>query len=259
MALTDPEPSVAGAIDGLRESDPGIEVRNVSFRCSDSDPWILRNVSLIVRPGESVSIVGPSGCGKSTLLKIMLGLLPPTKGEVLVGGIPLSRLGAEPYRSLVSAVMQEDQLFAGSIADNISFSDHTGDRARIEQCARLASIHEEIVSMPMGYSTLIGDMGTVLSGGQKQRVLLARALYASPRILFLDEATSHLDVGREREVNKAIKQLDITRVIIVHRPETVASADRFVVLGSRTPEPYPAGRTPEAPRTSGRELRAVPA
>jgi ATP-binding cassette subfamily B protein RaxB len=121
-------------------------------------------------------------------------------------------------------------LFAGSLADNISFFDSNVDRAWLEQCAKLASIHDEIEDMPMGYGTLVGDMGTVLSGGQKQRVLLARALYKRPKILFLDEATSALDVDREHLVNAAIKSLHLTTVLVAHRPETIASADRVIRL-----------------------------
>lgn len=99
------------------------------------------------------------------------------------------------------------------------------------ECAQMAAIHDDIQAMPMGYNTLVGDMGTVLSGGQKQRVMLARALYKKPKILFLDEATSHLDVHCEQRVNAAIRGLRITRIMIAHRPETIGSADRVVVLG----------------------------
>ena len=126
--------------------------------------------------------------------------------------------------------MQDDQLFAGSIADNVSFFDPAPDQAAIEHFARLAAVHDDIVAMPMAYNTLIGDMGAALSGGQKQRILLARALYKRPRILFLDEATSALDVQKERAVNDAIRSLNLTRIIIAHRPETIASAERVIVL-----------------------------
>jgi ATP-binding cassette subfamily B protein RaxB len=135
--------------------------------------------------------------------------------------------------------MQDDELFSGSIAENISFFHPEPDSGRIEACARMAAIHEDILAMPMGYDTLVGDMGTVLSGGQKQRVLLARALYKEPKILLLDEATSHLDVARERQVSDAIRSLDLTRVIVAHRPETIASADRVIVLGGEVDEGVP--------------------
>jgi ATP-binding cassette, subfamily B, bacterial CvaB/MchF/RaxB len=215
-----------------------IELRNIKFRYSPSDPLVLDNVSLRVGEGESVAIIGPSGCGKTTLVKVLLGLLPPTEGDVLLGGVPVSTLGGNRLRELVGSVMQEDNLFAGSIADNICFFDPEPDQDRIENCARLAAVHAEIVAMAMGYNTLVGDMGTALSGGQKQRILLARALYKRPRILVLDEATSHLDVARERVVNQAIRALRITRVIIAHRPETIASADRVIKLGPGTVQSF---------------------
>ncbi|HET7401603.1 MAG TPA: peptidase domain-containing ABC transporter [Usitatibacter sp.] len=228
IVLTPPEEdapaTVADAIDA------SLEVNAVSFRYSDTEPLVLVNCSFRVAPGESVAIVGPSGCGKTTLLKLMLGLLAPTDGKVLAGGIDIQKLGIDRYRRLVGTVMQDDQLFAGSIGDNISFFDPAPDQVAIEQFARTAAVHDDIHAMPMGYHTLIGDMGAALSGGQKQRILLARALYKQPRILFLDEATSALDVQKERAVNEAIRSLHLTRIIIAHRPETIASADRVIVL-----------------------------
>jgi ATP-binding cassette subfamily B protein RaxB len=177
-----------------------------------------------------VAIVGPSGCGKSTLLKLLLGLLQPTAGSVRVDGRALHRIGLQDHRASVGAVLQDDQLFAGSLADNIAMGDPEPDPERIELASRQAAVHDEIMAMPMRYHTLVGDMGSSLSGGQRQRVILARALYRRPRFLFLDEATSHLDVDRERQVNEAIRGLKITRILIAHRPETIASADRVLVL-----------------------------
>jgi ATP-binding cassette subfamily B protein RaxB len=194
------------------------------------EPFVLLNCSFRVEPGESVAIVGASGGGKTTLVKLMLGLLSPTDGRVLAGGIDIQKLGIDRYRKLVGTVMQDDQLFAGSIADNICFFDPMPDAEAIERFARMAAVHDDIAAMPMAYNTLIGDMGAALSGGQRQRILLARALYKQPRILFLDEATSALDVQKERAVNDAIRSLRLTRVIIAHRPETIASAERVIVL-----------------------------
>jgi ATP-binding cassette subfamily B protein RaxB len=187
-------------------------------------------VSLKIEPGESVAIAGPSGCGKTTLLKVMLGQLEPQEGSVSVGGVPLRQLGLWHYREQIGVVMQDDRLFAGSIAENISLFDVQPDHARIEQVARLASVHDEIARMPMGYSTLVGDMGSALSGGQRQRVVLARALYKRPRILLLDEATSHLDTTTESLVNSAVQQLDITRIVIAHRPQTLEAMGRVIHL-----------------------------
>jgi ATP-binding cassette subfamily B protein RaxB len=211
--------------------EASIELVNVSFRYADGEPWILNDCNLRIEAGESVAITGPSGCGKSTLAKIVLGLLQPTSGEVRFGGLDICKLGFDTYRQWIGAVMQDDQLFAGSIADNISFFDSDMTPVRIEAAGRLAAIHEDITAMPMGYQSLVGDMGSSLSGGQKQRVILARALYRRPRLLVLDEATSHLDVDRERLVNNAVQGLKLTRILIAHRPETVASASKVLTFG----------------------------
>lgn len=240
-------------------TDPGldaprdltIELKGVSFRYSDVDPWILRDLNMTIRAGESVAIVGRSGCGKTTLLKLLIGILAPTEGEILIGGVPLPRFGVRRYRALIGAVMQDDQLFAGTVADNICFFDRQAEMTAIARSAEIASIARDLEAMPMAYQTLIGDMGSSLSGGQKQRLLLARALYKSPAILFLDEATSHLDAGNEKLVNEAIRQMQISRVIVAHRQETIASVGRVLELaegkivrdfeqGPRTPQQGPA-------------------
>lgn len=230
IVMTPPEADPEQNFEAPGPADTGIEVRQLSFRYAEGEPWVLKDCSFSICAGESVAVIGPSGCGKSTLVKLMLGLLKPTSGEIKVGGLDIHKLGGNNFRANVGAVMQDDQLFAGSVMDNIAFGDSAADRKRIENAARLAAIHDEIAAMPMGYHSLIGDMGTTLSGGQKQRVILARALYRQPRILFLDEATSHLDVSRERLVNEAVRSLELTKVIIAHRPETIASADRVLVL-----------------------------
>ncbi|MFC6300496.1 ATP-binding cassette domain-containing protein [Pseudomonas sp. CCM 7893] len=214
----------------LTASEANIDIQGLQYRYSEQDPWVLNNLDLHIAAGESVAIVGPSGCGKSTLLNVMLGLLPPTQGQIRIGGIELAQLGLDGLRQLVGTVLQDDVLFAGSLKDNISFFDTHVDMPWLVECAQIASIHTDILAMPMGYNSLVGDMGTVLSGGQKQRILLARALYKKPKILFLDEATSHLDVACEQQVNQAIRNLRITRIMVAHRPETIASADRIIRL-----------------------------
>ncbi len=222
-------PAISAEIDVLPAS---IELRNLGFRYGEQEPWILKNIDLRIAAGESIAIIGPSGGGKSTLLKLISGLLAPSAGEILVNGEPLARIGLENYRAMLGVVMQDDQLFAGSIADNICFFSDRPDQGCIEACARQAAVHDDIVAMPMGYGTLIGDMGTVLSGGQKQRVLLARALYRRPGILMLDEATSHLDVDRERAVNEALRATRMTRIVIAHRPETIRASARVISLAN---------------------------
>ncbi|HET9011799.1 MAG TPA: peptidase domain-containing ABC transporter, partial [Gemmatimonadaceae bacterium] len=230
IVLAEPEPVADAVAARLGEGTPTLEAVDVGFTYSASEEPVLRRINLRIEPGDAVAIVGPSGCGKTTLLKCLLGIHAPQAGRIRVGGIDLQQLGLREWRDMVGTVMQEDQLFAGSIIDNITFFDVNADTAWAEQCARVAAIADEIEAMPMGWHTLVGDMGTSLSGGQRQRILLARALYKRPKFLFLDEVTSALDVEREREVNAAIRQLDITRVIVAHRPETIASAGRVIVL-----------------------------
>lgn len=210
---------------------PCIELVDVGFRYSEGGPWIVRHLNLVIEPGDSVAIVGPSGGGKTTLIKLILSVLKPTEGEIRYGGVPIKQLGAGNYRAAALAVvMQDDQLLTGSLTDNISFFDAQVDFQRVQQCARMAAMHADIEAMPMGYATLTGDMGTTLSGGQKQRILLARAFYKDPKVLILDEATSHMDVLLERAVNSAIASLNITRILVAHRPETIASAKRVLAL-----------------------------
>ena len=229
IVLSEPETEPIGVRQA--EGPPArLTLKDVSFSYSDAEPEVLRQLSLDIEPGESVAIVGPSGCGKTTLLKLMLGIHTPQQGAILVGGIPLQQLGLRAWRDMIGTVMQDDQLFAGSITENISFFEAQADAGWVAQCARTARAHDEIEAMPMGYQTLVGDMGASLSGGQKQRILLARALYKRPSVLFLDEATSALDVEHEREVNHAIRALALTRIIVAHRPETIASAGRVVVI-----------------------------
>jgi ATP-binding cassette subfamily B protein RaxB len=228
IALSRLERGQDQALAYMRPIEGRVELRNVSFRYAETEPFVLENVSLSIKPGEFVTIMGPSGGGKTTLIKIMLGLLEPTSGEILIDGIPLGVMGVKAYREQVGAVMQEDQLLSGSIADNICFFDPSFDQQRMIQCAHVARIHEEVMAMPMTYNSLIGDMGSSLSGGQKQRVLLARALYRQPRILFLDEGTAHLDSENEKHINDSLRQLNMTRISVAHRPDMASGADRIV-------------------------------
>ena len=259
IALTPLEPGHDQALAYTRPIEGRIELRQVCFRYAETEPFVLEDVNLAVEPGEFVTIMGPSGGGKTTLMKIMLGLLEPTSGEVLIDGVPLPTIGARAYREQVAAVMQEDQLLSGSIADNICFFDPAFDEERMTRCAALAGIHDEIMAMPMTYNSLIGDMGSSLSGGQKQRVLLARALYRQPRVLFLDEGTAHLDLDNEQHINESLARLSMTRVSVAHRPAISVGADRLILLAKtiqserhgpkrselsdRTPEPGALERT----------------
>ena len=230
IVLTEPEGDLQDAEIDADSISPSIELRNVTFRYADGEPEIIKGLNLTIPAGQCLAIAGASGCGKTTMVKLLLGLIEPTDGEILIGGVALKNLGLANYRQMMGTVMQDDQLFAGSIGDNISFFDPVPAQVRVESSAKLAAIHQEIMAMPMGYNTLIGDIGSGLSGGQKQRILLARALYKAPKMLCLDEATSHLDLRNEQLVNAAIKRIQLTRIIVAHRPETIAIAQRVVVM-----------------------------
>jgi ATP-binding cassette, subfamily B, bacterial CvaB/MchF/RaxB len=230
IVLTPVEPFSGSAPKAAPTEPPEIDLSGLHFRYAEGAPDVLADLSLKIPAGQSVAVAGPSGCGKTTLVYMLLGVHTPQRGTIRVDGVALEQLGLDTWRAQVGTVMQDDSLFAGSLADNIAFFDPKPDHAWIEQCARLAAIHDDIVRMPMGYQTLAGDMGTTLSGGQKQRVLLARALYRRPRVLILDEATSHLDVAREAEVGRAIAGMPLTRIVVAHRPQTLATVDRVVEM-----------------------------
>lgn len=207
-----------------------IELREIWYRYGKNCPYVLDGVNLSLHEGESVAVVGPSGCGKSTLVKVVLGLLDPTSGDVLIDGIKLDNYGKARLRAQIGAVLQDDYLFSGSIGENISLFDTDASPEAIQYAAKQACIHDEICAMPMQYNTSIGDMGSSLSGGQKQRLLLARALYRKPRLLVLDEATSHLDTNNEEIINKNIKNMKIAKLIVAHRESTIKSADKLLYL-----------------------------
>ncbi len=230
IALAEPE-NAPGTSLSMGETDAlHIDVKNLGFAYGP-EGMVFQGVNANIRKGETLAVVGPSGCGKTTLIKVLLGLLPPTEGQVLVNGRDLKDGDLGHYRRQVAAVMQEDQLFAGTIEDNISFFDVEHDRERVLECARMACIDAEIQAAPMGYNTIVGSLGMTLSSGQKQRVLLARALYRRPKILFLDEAFDQLDLDNENKVKRRLSELGIGLVIVSHRPESVSGALKTVVLG----------------------------
>ncbi len=208
-----------------------IHVRDIWYRYGINEPFVISGLDLQIESGEHVAIAGPSGSGKSTLLKILIGLTSPQKGDVLIDGMSLRAMDLCTYRQNIGVVMQSDYLMSGTLLGNISFFSSEPDEEKVDECCRVAGIRSEIAAMPMGYYTLVGDMGDVLSGGQKQRVLLARALYRNPQILFLDEATSHLDTDHEKHLVGEVSALNITRVVVAHRQETLRHADRVINLG----------------------------
>jgi len=215
--------------DGTSQNIKGeITLENISFRYSDTDPWIVQDYSLTINAGSMTTFTGLSGGGKTTLLKLILGLYDPTKGRILIDGKPLSEIGIRNWRQHIGVVMQDDKLLSGTIADNISFFDPEIDMKRVVQAAQQAHIHDEISAIPMNYLSMVGDMGSILSGGQKQRVLLARALYHDPKVLFLDEGTANLDSKTETQIVKIIKEMLITRIIVAHRPAFIKRSDSVI-------------------------------
>ena len=226
---TDADQSGEGTLEGLKGH---VSLDNVSFRYSDTDPWVLTDHSLEIAAGEMVTLTGPSGGGKTTLMKLMLGLYDPIKGAVKIDGQDLREIDRSDWRSRIGVVMQEDRLLSGTLADNISFFDPEIDMQRVYKAAAAAQIHETIAALPMNYQLQIGDMGSILSGGQRQRVLLARALYQDPAVLFLDEGTANLDGETEGAIVKIIRDLPITRIIVAHRPAFLEASDRVVAISA---------------------------
>jgi ATP-binding cassette subfamily B protein RaxB len=218
LAEMEPQRSPSPLGEGRGEGPLEIEAKDLGFAYGP-EGMVFKGVDLTIAPGETIAVVGPSGCGKTTLLKVLLGLLPSTEGQVRVNGRNLADWDVAQYRSRVGAVMQDDQLFVGTIEDNISFFDTEHDPARVRECAKLAMIDEDIMAMPMQYNTIVGSLGMALSGGQKQRVLLARALYRRPQVLFLDEAFDQLDVALERRITSALSDQSLSLVVVSHRTD----------------------------------------
>jgi len=212
----------------LNDLKGAISIKDVSFRYSETDPWVLTDFNLDIAAGEMVTLTGPSGGGKTTLMKLMLGLYEPVKGSVCIDGQDLREIDRANWRSQIGVVMQDDRLLSGTLADNISFFDPEFDMQRVYRAAQAAQIHDTIAALPMNYQLQIGDMGSVLSGGQRQRVLLARALYQDPQVLFLDEGTANLDVETETAIVDIIKALPISCVIVAHRPAFLQASDRII-------------------------------
>ncbi|MGH9475683.1 MAG: ATP-binding cassette domain-containing protein [Terriglobales bacterium] len=234
IVLHEPEENRPRSVRVAAPLSPGsVDVDQVCYRYDASGPLVISSFTLHVRAGEFVAIVGPSGSGKTTLMKIICGLLRPEGGSVLIGGPAIGPESDIPA-GYVGVVLQEDTLFSGTISQNINFFDALPDVERVRECARIACIGEEIMAMPMGFNSLVGPSGEGVSGGQKQRILIARALYRAPRILVLDEATSHLDIETEAKIMRNLSATGATRIVAAHRPEAIASADRAVDLHGQT-------------------------
>ena len=229
VLATEPEQRRASTVAPPRLSG-AIEVHDVSFKYGPNDPLVVRNVSLMIRPGTTVAIVGRSGSGKSTLAALLLGLHRPTEGRIVYDGYDLGELDHRLLRQQLGMVPQAPFIFSGSIRQNIALTDPSLPFDRVVAAAKRADIDADVRAMGMGYDSVVSDGGSTLSGGQRQRLALARALVHDPAVLLLDEATSSLDATTERSVMDKLRELRATRIVIAHRLSTIVRADQIVVM-----------------------------
>ncbi|WP_339386767.1 peptidase domain-containing ABC transporter [Vibrio caribbeanicus] len=212
----------------IDRDEVNIAFQNVCFRYSDGSNWVCKNLTMTINNGESVAITGRSGCGKSTIVKLLLNLLQPSSGAIYLNGSKINELAIDEYRNIFGCVLQNDSLMSGTLIENITMFDEDYDQNWLIECCKIACIWDDIRNLPMGLNSMVGDMGNCFSGGQLQRIYLARALYKKPKVLCLDESTSHLDLAYEKEVNDNLSRLPITKIFIAHRKETINSADRVI-------------------------------
>lgn len=212
------------------ELEGNVELKNVNFSYTSHSEKVLKNINLSIVPGQKVAIVGPSGSGKSTLSKILVGLYTPTDGQVLYDGIYLKNLDRKQICKQMGIVPQDITLFNKTILDNITNGNEIIEIGEVEKVCKIAQIHGEIMNMPMGYKTVVSEMGLNLSGGQRQRIALAKALLSNPKIIILDEATSSLDVINESKISNYLKNEGCTRIVIAHRLSTIIDSDLIFVM-----------------------------
>jgi ATP-binding cassette, subfamily B, bacterial CvaB/MchF/RaxB len=210
--------------------EASITLQSVRMRYADSEPFILDGCNLTVKPASITAIVGKPGSGKTTLMKTMMGLFPNHGGEVQFGGMPIKKLGLHNYRESVAGVLQDERLFAGSVAENLCFFAQTPDEDWLESCSKAVGLHDEVLQLPMRYQTLIGDLGTALSASQRQKLLLARAVYRRPQMLLIDEATSHLSVETEQAFLAFCSNQKMTVIYTTSRQQSLELASRICVL-----------------------------
>lgn len=233
LAKRNPVTEPAEPLPPARPARGGVAFDGVTFAyASRPDVSALRDISLDIRPGETVALVGPSGAGKTTILQLLLRFHDPQSGEVRLDGVPIHRLSLADLRRHIALVPQDPVIFADTVRANILFGRPDAEAAEVEAAARDAAAHDFIVALPDGYDTHLGERGVLLSGGQKQRIAIARAILRDAPVLLLDEATSALDAESERAVQAAFGRLsrDRTTIVIAHRLATVKQADRIVVM-----------------------------
>jgi ABC-type bacteriocin/lantibiotic exporter with double-glycine peptidase domain len=207
-----------------------IELDHVSYRYTPFSAEAVQQLNFQIEPGQKIAIVGPSGSGKTTLAKLLLGFYMPTEGEVRYDGRSLKNMDLQSLRKHVGSILQDTRLFQRTVEENIRMLNDSITLEQVVQAAIKANIHEEILKLPLGYSTMVSESGANLSGGQRQRLLLARAIVTEPHILLLDEATSALDNLSQARIEEALSQMNCTRIVIAHRLSTVIDADRIVVM-----------------------------
>lgn len=214
----------------VRSFEQQIEFREVSFKYETE--YVLQNINLTIRKGETIALVGPSGGGKSTLADLVPRFYDVSKGSILIDDIPITELALKDLRELMGIVSQESVLFNDTIFNNIALSKPDASREEVEKAARIANAHDFITQMENGYETNVGERGQKLSGGQRQRISIARAVLKNPPVLILDEATSALDTESEKLVQEALYHLmeGRTSLVIAHRLSTIQHADRIVVV-----------------------------
>jgi len=227
----DAEPERAGGRMVERRTFRGdIDIRGVWFRYAVNAPWVLKDVNLTVPAGSTLALVGRSGSGKSTLATLIATLDQPTTGRVLYDGIPSDEIDLRSIRSMIGTVTQQSFIFGGTIHENVSLRNFEGDPGDVVVAARDARVHDDIMAMPMGYNTPVGESGSSLSGGQRQRLALARALVGRPRLLILDEATSAVDGEVESQILRALAAHECTTILVAHRLSTIRHADQIALI-----------------------------
>jgi ATP-binding cassette subfamily B protein len=209
-----------------------LELRNISYRYSNSAPWIFQNLNPSIPAASKLTLVGRTGSGKSTLIRLLAGLTSPSKGEVLLDGQPYLEVSNEQLRSSIAYVPQEIFVFNASFWDNLTVWEPGFERDGVIKAAKMAQIHNTIISHPEGYERILLDNGSDLSGGQRQRLEIARALLREPKVIILDEATSALDNETERKVLEAIWSLGITTLTIAHRLTAALKSDLILVINN---------------------------
>ena len=234
-AIMHEDPDIVDAPDavGLDRVDGDIEFHDVSFSYDEGKGDVLSHVNLHIRPGEMLALVGQSGGGKSTLCQLIPRFYEISSGSITLDGQDIRHIKLADLRGSIGIVQQDVFLFAGTILDNIRYGRPNATMDEVIEAAKLAEIHEDVMAMPNGYNTIVGERGVMLSGGQKQRVSIARIFLKNPRVLILDEATSALDTATERKIQAAFDRLakGRTTLVIAHRLSTIRSADEIVVIG----------------------------